>query len=100
MRTVLDAEVGYEVGMRRKPDQPRHLLLQPGQLPGQAGVGEVQLPPGHRHQLAQAGQQCGVGVATQGVAPALWRWSDRGGLLDRTQRLEEILMEVDRTFFY
>ena len=27
----------------------------------------------------------------------MWRWSDRGGFLDRTQRLEEILMEVDRT---
>ena len=28
---------------------------------------------------------------------SMWRWSDRGGFLDRTQRREEILMEVDRT---
>ena len=31
---------------------------------------------------------------------SMWRWSDRGGFLDRTQRREEILMEVDRTFLY
>ena len=37
---------------------------------------------------------------TQKKDDILWRWSDRGGFLDRTQRLEEILMEVDRTFLH
>ena len=31
---------------------------------------------------------------------SMWRWSDRGGLLDRNQRQEENLMEEYRTLMH